>query len=421
VFNFHELIKKVGIVRGGILPLKISLELIYMIFFSVPRISHMDALNNSSDRGFSVLCGLSRVTHHTLLLSFIKSFTREMIETFIEGMGIQATKLGLIIGEILNIDTHTSPFYGEAEVKKTKVSSKGKVMKAVTTAFVQDQITQRMIYFTSDFKDKTIPEMLLVLIEKVEKITGKRPKHLLFDLGFWNGTVVESLNDLDIKFTTLYKRYQMNVENLVKIIFENKFKRIEFTAQGRKYKEAWAIDTKTSCIAGYSGKELRIVILSVMHEDKLKTVTFLSSDFESTTVELIEGYARRWRIENWFAGPGSYTHLDALTSPKADISDATKSFKVLVDDLMTLLKHDVGKEYMDMDSKRFLREVLGDGRLRAYVKLDRDMVVVTFEKFDTQYLLEPLFENLNEKLEAMGVDPKVPWLNGHKIEIRFNQ
>lgn len=222
-----------------------------------------------------------------------------------------------------------------------------------------------------------------------------------------------------MKFTTLYKRYPKNVENLVKIILKNEFKRIEFTAQGRKYKKAWAIDTKTSCIAGYSGEDLRIVILSVMHEGKLKSVTFLSSDFDSTTVDLIERYARRWRIENWFAGPGSYTHLGALTSPKADISDATKAFKVLVDDLMTLLKHDVGKEYMDMDSKRFFREVLGEGRLQAHVKLEADTVVVTFEKFNTQYLIEPLFENLNKKLEAIGVDPRVPWLNNHKIEIRF--
>jgi len=76
VFNFHELMKKMGITREGISALNISLELVYMIFFSIARVSHLDAVNNSSDRGFSVLCGISKVTHHTLLLGFIKSFTR---------------------------------------------------------------------------------------------------------------------------------------------------------------------------------------------------------------------------------------------------------------------------------------------------------------------------------------------------------
>ncbi len=57
---------------------------------------------------------------------------------------------------------------------------------------------------------------------------------------------------------------------------------------------------RTGCVAGYSGKELRTVILAVMHEGELKTVTFLSADFNSTTVELIERYVSRWRIENWF-------------------------------------------------------------------------------------------------------------------------
>ncbi len=118
-------------------------------------------------------------------------------------------------------------------------------------------------------------------------------------------------------------------------------------------------------------------------------------------------------------GSGDYTHLNTLTSPKVDVYDTIGAFKVLADDLITLLKHDTAKKYMNMDHKRFFREVLGEGRLQSTCETGDDTAVVTFEKFDNQYRIEPLFENLNEKLEAIGVHPRVPYLNNHKIEIRL--
>jgi len=116
-----------------------------------------------------------------------------------------------------------------------------------------------------------------------------------------------------------------------------------------------------------------------------------------------------------------HLHLDALSSPKTKDHDLLSSCRVLIDDAMTLLKYDAGKKFANMENNRFFREVLGNGKLKAHIQLHGDTIVVRFKPFDKQYVLEPLFENINEKLENIEIDQRIPWLNNHKIKIEFEK
>ncbi|OIQ05024.1 MAG: hypothetical protein AUK59_05515 [Candidatus Altarchaeum sp. CG2_30_32_3053] len=411
----------IRIKREGISGQKMLMVLINMLFFRKKRIFHLDALNNPEDNGFALLCGITRVVDSTLEYQFRNSITLKQVDHFTKEIGKRAAKLELIIGDILNIDTHTTPVYGKANLKKTKIGSKNKVMKAIITLFVQDQETQRMIYHTSNFRGKSPAEMLLMLMKTIKEITGKNPGHMLFDMGFWNGTVFECLDLMKIKFTTIYKNYPKNVANIKEIILKNTFKPIKFTSSTRKRLKAEIIDVTTNRISGYSGRELRVIILHVKWKKKWKIVTFLTNDFDSLAVEVIERYAKRWRIENWFKEMIEYSHLDALSSPKPKDHDLITACRVLVDDAMTLLKHDAGREFACMSNARFFREVLGEGNLTAHVQLKEDTIVVRFKRFDTQHILEPLFENIDKKIEELGIKPQIPWLNNYKLKIEFEQ
>jgi len=79
--------------------------------------------------------------------------------------------------------------------------------------------------------------------------------------------------------------------------------------------------------------------------------------------------------------------------------------------------NDVGVEYFRMFPKTFYRERLKD--LSAEVRIDGDRVIVEFDYFDEQYLLVPLFKDMNEKLEKRGTCPYVPWLGNRKLDIQF--
>ena len=411
IFLLSDVWKKCGLERRGIPSINLLIQLIFLNFFEVERISHC---NCERDLGKCLVAGLTKMPDQSLLQRFLNRWDRSIVDTLLTEVSKRSHTLGQIIGRILNIDTHTKPFYGKAEMKKTKVSSRNRVMRAVITAFVQDQETGNMIYATNDFGKCTLSEMLKVLVEKVKSITGSFPEHILFDLGFYNGRVFAWLKRQKINFTTLCKKYPNAKIKVRKVVAENEFIPIKFTTPTRKRIKAKAIDTTTTHVRHYRWK-LRLIILKV--QGKKELVSFLTNDFESSVVEVIERYARRWRIENWFSEQLHSFYLDKLPSSDYLKNDALDAIRIITSDVMKLFMNDVGADFGRMFPKTFYREVLKD--LSGEVKIEGDRVVVRFDYFENQYLLEPVFRGVNEKLEERGVDQRVPWLGNRRVCVEF--
>jgi len=70
LFCIPEIVEKLGIKRNGISVLKMLMVLVNMRFFGTKRISYLNALNNSEDRGFALLCGISKVVDSSLMYRF---------------------------------------------------------------------------------------------------------------------------------------------------------------------------------------------------------------------------------------------------------------------------------------------------------------------------------------------------------------
>jgi len=285
IYCISDIWRKCGIVRQGIPSINLLMQMIFLNFFGVERISHC---NHERDLGKCLVAGLTKMPDQSLLQRFLDTWNRSMLDKLLTAVSKRGYSLGQICGRILNIDTHTKPYYGKREMKKTKVSSRNRVMKAVITAFVQDQETGNMIYETNDFGKCTLSQMLKVLVKKVKCITGKFPTHVLFDLGFYNGRVFCWLERQKIKFTTLCKQYPTAKIKISTTIAGNDFTPIKFTTPTRKQMRSKVIDTTTTHVRHYRWK-LRLIILKV--ERKKEVISFLTNDFRSSTVEIIERYA----------------------------------------------------------------------------------------------------------------------------------
>ena len=53
------------------------------------------------------------------------------------------------------------------------------------------------------------------------------------------------------------------------------------------------------------------------------------------------------------------------------------------------------------------------------IRVVNDTIVVTCYKAPNEYNLEKHYQNLPKKLAAEGINPKVPWLFGFKLDFRF--
>ena len=48
-----------------------------------------------------------------------------------------------------------------------------------------------------------------------------------------------------------------------------------------------------------------------------------------------------------------------------------------------------------------------------------DTIIVTYYRDHENLKLKPIFENLPQKLEEEGINPKIPWLFDFKLDFRF--
>ncbi|GFP28170.1 hypothetical protein HKBW3S33_01587 [Candidatus Hakubella thermalkaliphila] len=68
---------------------------------------------------------------------------------------------------------------------------------------------------------------------------------------------------------------------------------------------------------------------------------------------------------------------------------------------------------------QFRLKVRKSGNVQGKVKLHGDYVRVDVFGFEHQDAVRPLLDNLQAKLLKNGLDPRIPWLNNHKICFRF--
>jgi len=57
--------------------------------------------------------------------------------------------------------------------------------------------------------------------------------------------------------------------------------------------------------------------------------------------------------------------------------------------------------------------------LEGDVRVQQDTILVTYYNAPNAELLRQHYHDLPKKLEAEGVDPRVPWLYDFKLDFRF--
>ena len=53
------------------------------------------------------------------------------------------------------------------------------------------------------------------------------------------------------------------------------------------------------------------------------------------------------------------------------------------------------------------------------LRVEDDTIIVTYYRDHENLKLKHIFENLPRKLEAEGINPKIPWLFDFKLDFRF--
>ena len=321
-FNIDNILRAAGLPGTKCIPARnYLLSLLALKLLGTERYSHVG--DHAFDPGLGMFAGLNILPKCTALSTYGYSLDAVHLQRLQKAFVTEVSRLGLYQGDIINLDFHTVPHFGDESVlEKHWAGARNKTMKGALTLFAQDAASRLILYTGADIKrDEMDDQVLHFLTYWREMHRGVQPT-LVFDSKFTSYAHLSELDILGVKFITLRRRGKKLIEQVDRL---SPWKRVTIQHAKRRYPNPLVHDSLVS-LRGYEGDIRQIVLRDNGHE---KPAFLITNDLKSPVELIISNYSRRWRVENGIAEAVKFFHLNALSSPIL--------IKVQLDVIMTMI------------------------------------------------------------------------------------
>ena len=303
--------------------------------------------------------------------------------------------------DYINLDFHSIPHYGDkSEMEKVWCGARGKTMKGANTVFVQDGQSNTILYTRADILRNEEAEEVKKFVTYWKKINGEVDETLVFDCKFTAYRVLDELEDDKIKFITLRKRYAKLIKETLDLP-PKEWDKVYISIPKRKYKHVSVHESEVT-LKNCSNTFRQIVI----KDHGRSTPTFIiTNNNELSMKDILEVYAKRWRIENKLAEFVAFFNLNALSSPIMIRIHFDILWTLIADTLYHRFAHDLRRFEKNIAPTIFRKFIDMPGR----VVYDGNRFIIKIRKRAHTPILKEV-----EKLQKPF---RVPWLSGKTVEI----
>ncbi len=308
---------------------------------------------------------------------------------------------GLYCSDYINLDFHSIPHFGdESEMEKVWCGARGKTMKGANTVFIQDSQSNAILYTRADILRNEEANEIKKFVTYWKTINGRVNETLVFDCKFTAYRVLDELEDDKIKFITLRKRYAKLIKDTLELP-PNEWKKIHLSIPKRKYKNVSVHESEVK-LRGCNNTFRQI---TVKDHGRSKPTFIITNNKDLPMKDILEVYARRWRIENKLAELVAFFNLNALSSPIM--------IRIHFDILWTLIADTLYRRFAQ-DLRRFEINI-APTIFRKFIDMP-GRVVYDGNKFAIKIRKRAHTPVLKE-VERLQKPFKVPWLSGKTVEI----
>ncbi len=399
-------------IATSIAPVQIFLNLFIVALCSIRRIWH---LNDLTDSGLSLFTGRKSLLDQSTvsrLLSSIKAYSFRRLKTsWVKSM------VSFLKGKnplIVSIDDHTTPYWGKLKLAKTKIATRGKVMKAIKFFYCYATARLRIIDFDTTGATRKLSECLLRYIQALRAAFGIRQRFIfLFDKGGYKAQNFEQLNrSRVIRYASPAKNTSGNKKQWDKIPATKYRDFIHPTKQG-----TFKMTITRTKLKG-PGKLIRTILL----KSKKGYQGFFTNFIRLKAKQIIKLYQSHWAQENSYRILKNDLGLDYLPkrkkrNPKKDRLNTTAiGFVTWVKSFTFNLLKDfgacMGKHYERMHAETLIRKFIArPGKIFIYP----DRLLVTIDPFRDQEVLKPYAAAIINK-QCLTI----PWLQNLQLMIAIN-
>ncbi len=377
------------------------LSMLLMKLIGAKRLSHIDTYDR--EPGLGIFAGLNVLPKPT----YMNTYSCRCSES--QMMNLQSKVIACFkekypdfyCSNYINLDFHSIPHFGdESEMEKVWCGAKGKTMKGANTVFVQDSQSNAILYTRADILRKEEAQEVRKFATYWKDIKGDINETLVFDCKFTSYSVLDELEDDNIKFITLRKRSAKLIQEALDRP-DDEWNRVHLSIPKRKYKHVSVHESEVklkSC-----NNTFRQII--VKDHGRSKPTFIISNNEDLAIKEILEVYAKRWRIENKIAELVAFFNLNALSSPIM--------IRIHFDILWTLIADTLYHRFAQ-DLPRFENNI-APTIFRKFIDMP-GRVVYDGNNFKIK-IRKRAHTPLLKEVEKLQKPFHVPWLSGKSVEI----
>jgi len=359
--------------------------------------------NYDQEPGLGIFAGLNILPKVTYMNTYSCRTSDEMLLDFQKQI-LNKFKLNfseLYGSDFINLDFHSIPHYGEnIEMEKVWCGSKHTTMRGANTVFAQDTKNNMILYTRADILRSEESEEIKKFVEYWREINGDVNETLVFDCKFTKYDVLNQLNKEGIKFITLKKRYYKLLQS-VKLIPKEEWTKVFLNPPKRKHKKVSVHESEITL--GKCKEKIRQIIIK---DHGREQPTFIITNNGNLTIkQIVEVYAKRWRVENKLSELISFFNLNALSSPLMIRIHFDILWTFIADSLYHIFAKDL-RRFEHHDAKTIFKKFIN---MPGQVCYDGKSFAIKIRKRSHTPILKSV-----DKLKNPFV---VPWLANKKIEI----
>ena len=410
VFLFAPFIEKLNLVKvveeAGLPGTKVIPALSYFLSFLALKLLGTERYAHSSEHAFDPGPGLFAELNVLPKCTAISTYSYgldgvhllRLQQSFVK----QAARLRLYEGNIINLDFHTIPHFGEESVLDEHwAGARNKRMKGALTLFTQDAGSKLILYTAADIQRKEADDQVLSFLSFWKKVQRGIKPTFVFDSKFTTYPKLSALNQQGIRFITLRRRGKIMLDGMEAL---ESWKRIHIPHAKRKYPNP-LVHESVITLPEYKGNLRQVIVRGNGHE---KPAFLISNDFDTPSDLLVGNYARRWRVENVISEAVKFFNLNALSSPILVKVHFDVVMTMIADTLYTMLAQKL-RGFESCDASKIHRLfVKGKGR----ITLRGNKITVIFPRRAHNPILRSVpWHRLPQALS---------WLDGVALDLRFH-
>lgn len=358
--------------------------------------------NSLGHQGFELANGMGRLAADEQVHLLLAGRTMEQAQAMLLNLGIQRQLSGHYQGDVIAVDPHRILSTSKRAMPMKRKSPGSPSRKMLQRFFSVSAATGQPIMATMSSTGMPTTRATSALVERTGQIVPS-PSLLVADKEHFTRELLEVAAGRE------------NHDLLVPAIKTGRMLKI---LESLTYERQWAGFATAETAFSFHGEDRRYRLIAERMGETGKDHTFNAfvTTSEKDAKKLIcEDYDKRWSVEEFFRFENEMGIKRASTH-NLNIRYGKLALAMIAQGATYQLRGKLSGPYKKWDARHLSTEVLawcdGDLRVRG------DTIVATLYG-KPKHLNENDYVDLPNILEREGIDPRIPWLYGFKLDFRF--